>query len=263
MLKSAGLSQYDVVGGGGVARLSNRAAGLIPAIRNLTNRVSESPFAETWASQVETTLERTNVLGAALDRVQLEQPFAAAEAGRGSVVAKSLEQVALLIRANAESLHNDRDAFFVQQGSMDIHSDAVGGLAASMAVVDAALASFEAEMKLQGMWDNIAIVQASEFGRTLTSNGDGTDHAWGGNYFMAGGSVKGGQIVGQYPDNLGEDGATNIGRGRLVPTTSWESIWNAVGGWFGVSDGGMDIVLPNKRNFPDIFGTDELFVSNS
>ena len=48
-----------------------------------------------------------------------------------------------------------------------------------MATADAALESFAKEMKLQGLWENVTIVQASEFGRTITANGDGSDHAWG------------------------------------------------------------------------------------
>ena len=132
-----------------------------------------------------------------------------------------------------------------------------------------ALASFRAEMKLQGLWDNVTIVQASEFGRTLTVNacgcahtpqsnlsdpirssvpdisrgvspklglcilepqvnGLGTDHAWGGNTFVAGGSVKGARVHGRFPSDLSESGEEVIGRGRLVPTTSWEALWHAV-----------------------------------
>jgi len=106
----------------------------------------------------------------------------------------------------------------------------------------------------------VTIVQASEFGRTVTSNGDGSDHAWGGNYWMAGGAVKGGQILGDYP-SLGEDSDVNLGRGRLLPTTGWEQIWNAVGSWFGVPDKKMDAVLPGRRNFKDaLFSHDDLFV---
>ena len=114
-----------------------------------------------------------------------------------------------------------------------------------------AMASFRDEMKLQGLWDNVTIVQASEFGRTLTTNGLGTDHAWGGNTFLAGGSVKGGKIHGHFPTDLSSSGDEYIGRGRLVPTSSWEALWHAVAGWFGVEEGDeMASVLPNLGNFP-------------
>jgi uncharacterized protein (DUF1501 family) len=105
------------------------------------------------------------------------------------------------------------------------------------------------------------VVTASDFGRTLTSNGYGTDHAWGGNNFIVGGSVKGGQIHGEYPDDLTADGPQNIGRGRLIPTTSLDAMWNGVSEWMGVDNDGLEKVLPNRGNFPvdDMFSGGDLF----
>ena len=94
------------------------------------------------------------------------------------------------------------------------------------AQVDDALGAFEKEMKAQGLWDQTTIVTVSDFGRTLSSNGLGTDHAWGGHYFVVGGNVSGAQILGHYPKKLNEiDSDVNIGRGRILPTTPWESAW--------------------------------------
>jgi uncharacterized protein (DUF1501 family) len=113
-----------------------------------------------------------------------------------------------------------------------------------------ALTYFKNEMYAQGHWDDVSLVITSDFGRTLTANsGEGSDHAWGGNYFVMGGSVKGGQIHGQYPEDITEAGPVNIGRGRLMPTTSWESILNSVVEWMGVEDAaGLDYCLPNRAN---------------
>ena len=66
----------------------------------------------------------------------------------------------------------------------------------------------------QGIWEDVLVVSISDFGRTLSSNGAGTDHGWGGIHFLAGGSVRGGKIFGKYPETLEEDGELNIGRGR-------------------------------------------------
>ena len=56
--------------------------------------------------------------------------------------------------------------------------------------------------------------------QSLTPNsGEGTDHAWGGNYFAFGGSMKGGRILGEYPKSFKNNDATNDGRGRLIPST--------------------------------------------
>eukprot|EP00966_Prymnesium_polylepis_P179122 4147326-Prymnesium_polylepis.1 len=106
-------------------------------------------------------------------------------------------------------------------------------------------------MKLKGTWDDVALVTLSDFGRTLTSNGRGTDHAWGGNHMVLGGSVRGSQILGQYPATLAESDANplNIGRGRLIPTTPWEGVWNGLASWFGVDDHDLPTVLPNLHRF--------------
>lgn len=111
------------------------------------------------------------------------------------------------------------------------------------------MADFIKEMKLQKVWDDVVIVQASEFGRTLTSNGAGTDHGWGGNYMLLGGSVKGKRIVGKFPNDLTDRSDVSIGRGRLLPTTSWDAVWNAVLEWYGVKSSEMAKTIPNLNNF--------------
>ena len=246
---------FDVFNAAGITTISEFHADLIPAVKNLTSRASSSPFANAWSSLVGTTLNRTGELSEALASVSLEQPFTASGTGLGL----QLKQVATLMKANQQTFHNEREAYYVSLGGFDVHADAIERMELLMATVDDALASFEAEMKLQGLWSNITIVQASEFGRTLTSNGDGSDHAWGGNYWVAGGGVRGGQILGKFPADLSEGSELNLGRGRLIPTTSWEHIWSAVGEWLGVSTEAMGSVLPRRANFPDLFAADSIF----
>mmetsp|Transcript_4289 Transcript_4289/g.9709 ORF Transcript_4289/g.9709 Transcript_4289/m.9709 type:complete len:891 (+) Transcript_4289:2-2674(+) len=91
----------------------------------------------------------------------------------------------------------------------------------------------------------------SEFGRTITPNTSyGSDHAWGGNAFVFGGQVKGGQILGPYPKSFDNTDETNIGRGRLIPSISWESMWYGIANWYGISKfEEMNVVLPNNGNF--------------
>jgi cullin-associated NEDD8-dissociated protein 1 len=128
--------------------------------------------------------------------------------------------------------------------------------------VDNAICGLATELKAQGVWDDTVVLTVSDFGRTLTSNGQGTDHAWGGNHIVAGGKVRGGQIFGKFPDTLKSDGERNLGgRGRLIPTTPWEGVWRGIAEWFGVEPGQMGTVLPNLPRFPesDTLSKDELF----
>ena len=93
---------------------------------------------------------------------------------------------------------------------------------------------------------------ASDFSRTFTSNGDGTDHAWGSHHFVMGGAVAGQNIYGQYP-TLGVDqsGFTNpnMSGNILVPGVSIDQYAATLGRWFGMSDGVLDSIFPNLKNF--------------
>ena len=112
------------------------------------------------------------------------------------------------------------------------------------------------------MWDNVAVLLVSDFGRTITSNGKGTDHGWGGNYAVMGGKVNGGKILGKYPNKLGSDGELNYGRGRILPSTGWEGPWAGLAEWMGVeNDEELVKILPNLKNFGEskLFRRKEMF----
>ncbi len=117
--------------------------------------------------------------------------------------------------------------------------------------VDASFNAFATEMKAKNVWESVTLIQVSDFARTLTQNGNlGSDHAWGGNYIMMGGGVKGRQIAGTYP-HIKEDAPLNIGRGRIIPTKSWESVFKPLAEWAGVVEADLDYVLPNRHNFEE------------
>lgn len=145
-------------------------------------------------------------------------------------------------------------------GGFDAHKDVLQSLDLRFTELNQAVEELVTELKLIGAWDDVTIVQTSDFGRTLTGNsGSGTDHGWGGNYFVAGGAVKGNRILGKYPETLLEDGEWILDRGRVIPTTPWDSVFNAIAGWLGVADNQLDSVLPNRRKFHSLFEKDNLF----
>ena len=103
------------------------------------------------------------------------------------------------------------------------------------------------------MRNNVTLFTASDFGRTITSNGDGTDHGWGAHHFVIGGAVNGGEIYGRFPQfqlNTGTDAANNA----YLPVTSVDTIGATLGKWFGVSDANLDTIFPNLSNFPRDLG---------
>jgi uncharacterized protein (DUF1501 family) len=123
------------------------------------------------------------------------------------------------------------------------------------------LAIFVGELKELNVWDQVTILQTSHFGRTLAENlGASFDHGWGGHYWMAGGAVQGGRIVGEYPDPLDDvNSELSWERGRFIPTTPWDSVLNGIAEWTGIGDDRLSTVLPNRAKFGSLLKSTDLF----
>lgn len=158
-----------------------------------------------------------------------------------------LETVAYLIAAR-EELQMQRQIFFVATGGFDSHDDQVENQPGLLGNVSASIAAFYAATEELGLADSVTTFTQSDFGRTLTSNGDGTDHAWGGNQLVVGGSVLGRELYGSYP-LLQIGGADDVGGGRMIPTTSADQFAATLARWFGIPDADLDIVAPHIDNF--------------
>jgi uncharacterized protein (DUF1501 family) len=142
-----------------------------------------------------------------------------------------------------------RQTFFLSYGSWDHHGELLNTEAGMLSTLDTAIGAYQQALKTLGLEDDVITFTASDFGRTLRSNGRGTDHAWGNNAMVFGGKVDGGKIYGTYPD-LTLDGPDDVGRGgRLLPSTSADLYFAELLRWFGVTPGNMPYVLPNIANF--------------
>ncbi len=166
-----------------------------------------------------------------------------------SGLGKQLKMVSKMILSR-DLRKSDADMFYTTKGGWDTHSEVKENQINLFNDVNACFKAFAAEMKAQQIWDQVTLVETSDFARTLNQNGNfGSDHAWGGNYIVMGGAVKGRQIVGTYPQI--KDGAPlNINRGRMVPTLSWESVFKPLAEWAGVDEADLDYILPNRHSFP-------------
>ncbi len=98
------------------------------------------------------------------------------------------------------------------------------------------------------MQDQVTTFTASDFGRTYSSNGDGSDHGWGGHHFVLGGAVRGGRIYGEMPV-LAIEGPDDTEDGRWIPSTSVDEYAATLARWFGVAESDMGVVLPNLGRF--------------
>ncbi|MGB0065257.1 MAG: DUF1501 domain-containing protein [Terracidiphilus sp.] len=162
-------------------------------------------------------------------------------------LAIALQTVARII-AGRSSLGVTRQLFFVQLGSFDTHDNQAPQHANLLTQLGSALEYFDNTMVTMGLSDNVTAFTISDFGRTLTSNSDGTDHGWGSHHFVLGGAVNGQDMYGQYPV-VGVNQANDVGEGRLIPTSSVEQYAGTLASWFGLSNGQIQSVFPNFVNF--------------
>lgn len=159
-----------------------------------------------------------------------------------------LKVVAQTIAARKQ-LGVKRQVFIVGLEGFDTHSNQADELPQLQAELDLAIAHFYASLEQLELTQNVTLFTASDFGRTLSVNDDGTDHGWGGHHFVVGGAVKGQKIYGEIP-KLGFEHELDAGQGRLIPTLSIEQMAAPIGRWFGLSSTEIAAALPNLKAFP-------------
>jgi uncharacterized protein (DUF1501 family) len=176
-----------------------------------------------------------------------------------NTLAQQLGAVARMI-AVAPVLGLTRQVFFVSLGGFDSHAnqnsnqpDLLGQVAQAMAYFDGVLGNIGGV----NMRSAVTTFTASDFSRTFTTNGSGTDHAWGSYQFVMGGALKTastglGDMYGQYP-TLGVDSASftnpNAVGNALVPTISVDQYAATLGAWMGVTSSDLAAIFPNLANF--------------
>lgn len=189
-------------------------------------------------------------------KLQYDNPLTGAKAFNG--LAQQLQVVARMIDASAAAgIGAKRQVFFVSIGGFDSHDNENRNNADLMARIAHAMRYFDTALVAMGAQNKVTAFTASDFGRTFTSNGDGTDHGWGAHHFVMGGAVNGGDIYGNFPvlgaknaNNNNFDSSPNqIGNGSLLPETSVDQLGATLAKWFGVSDSNALTVFPNLTNF--------------
>ncbi|MCB1612316.1 MAG: DUF1501 domain-containing protein, partial [Xanthomonadales bacterium] len=171
----------------------------------------------------------------------LGTPFPDTDLGR------QLRMVARLISARG-ALQMDRQIFFVGQGGYDTHDSQLANHPDMLSDLSASLTAFYDAMSAMGLGDRVTSFTASDFGRTLTSNGDGTDHGWGSHHFVVGDAVQGGRIVGTMPD-LTVGGPDDADWGQIIPRIAVDQYAATLSSWYGMSDTDRALVFPNLSRF--------------
>jgi uncharacterized protein (DUF1501 family) len=175
-----------------------------------------------------------------------------------NTLAQQFQVVARLIDAGLSGATGARrQVFFVSLGGFDTHDGQNRTHADLYARIAQALSYFDTTLGGLNARSAVTTFTASDFGRTFTSNGDGTDHGWGSHHFVLGGAVQGGDLYGNFPvlglknagDNNFNSSPDQLANGAMLPGTSVDQLGATLGRWFGLSDTQIADIFPNLANF--------------
>ena len=239
---------------GGVVELKNYGQDptLQLAVDDILGQHYQSIYSKTLASANRNSIDASVAFKSALD--SLSTPFDPSVISGETQTYKRLSMVSKIMEART-ALSMNRQIFFVERGGWDHHNELLGPQSNLFIELNEAIEIFWTAIQSMGLQNNVVLYTASDFGRTLTSNGSGSDHAWGGNHFIISGSdnIKGGEIYGKYPDLALNNSSTDLGRGRILPTTSVDSYMAELAYWYGVPNSEISTVIPNINNFSSSF----------
>ena len=244
-LGRAAFSNQYVIGSGGPRNIGDlqwypdRRAAFMPLMAQGTQA---HPLEGGYASAFTRYMDNAEAMAGALDGApQLATVFPDSSLGA------QLAMVARLVSVRA-TLGLRRQIFFVSMGGFDHHDRLLENQPGLLAELSQALTAFDAATVELGVGNSVTAFTASDFGRTLSSNGDGSDHGWGGHHFVTGGAVRGGRFYGKMP-RLANDGPDDAGWGQIIPTTSVDQYAATLARWFGVGESEIGLIFPNLGNF--------------
>lgn len=264
-------------------------------------------FSREYGDIVARSLNLSVSLNAAITSLAANPAFAAFNTAVNNIpnsgIGQQLRQVARMIAvsrfgAPGFSIQANRQIFFVRTGGYDTHDGQIPAVppdpvptnyvytghqgllqqvSQAMAGFNAALTALDAVTGYAGVLNEVLTFTQSEFARTINSNGNGTDHAWGsvsmimGAPQSAGGPLAGGQVFGRYPLQLlnRQFGATPdalgecFSRGEFLPSLAVDQYAGTLARWMGVSSTDLPTVFPNINTFASAHPNEAVMAYNS
>jgi uncharacterized protein (DUF1501 family) len=209
----------------------------------LNENYEDDPFKQTYLALTREAQAQHEIFRKATENIAVPTAFS------DTPLSQELRKVAQTIKA-ASNLNHQQQTFFLRYIGWDHHDELLNNHARMLRVLSKALGEFQSALNKMGIADQVITFTGSDFGRTLTSNGNGTDHGWGGNILMMGKPVPGGAIYGEYPSlSLGKNNPLDIGDGVLLPTLPIDLFYSVLATWFGVDPQDMSRLFPNLRHF--------------
>ncbi len=224
------------------------------AINALLNGPLAHPLERAYSGKFRRTVgnfEQVNASLALPFNATVESRFAYADANGGDYLGRQLRMVARLINVRS-NLSMQRQVFYVSMGGFDTHDNQLLNQADLLASLSRGLAAFHQATVDMGVAGQVVSFTGSEFGRTLTNNGDGTDHGWGGHHFVVGGDVQGGRYYGRFPSLVTVNNPDDAAYGQIIPTTSVDQYAWSLARWYGLADSDRDLIFPNVSRFGSV-----------
>ena len=202
-----------------------------------------------YADAATRTIANSTLINGALNGVTLTTVFPDTDLGN------QLAAVAMLIKVR-QALGMSRQIYFVAVGGYDTHSTQLTDQTANLTDLSQGLAAFYNATVELGIADGVTAFTASDFGRSLAVNADGTDHGWGGHHVVVGGGVRGQRFYGampslaQYDDNNPGSNPDDTGYGQIIPKQAVDQYAATLASWFGVDASSVNDIFPNLGRFP-------------
>lgn len=211
------------------------------AVKSLMAQQYQDVFKQTYAGVIGASQNTHELFSSAVGGSNLSTTFS------NNTLSQSLQMIARTIKVRQE-LGVKRQTFFVRFDGWDHHDEVLNNQSAMLGILSKALGEFQTALGELNLEENVTTFSISDFARTLTSNGNGTDHAWGGNAIVMGAGVKGQDIYGAYPSlRLNTD--LEVGGGVMIPQISTDEYFAELALWYGVSKSDLVTLFPNIGNF--------------
>jgi uncharacterized protein (DUF1501 family) len=242
-MSSTGATTVNAIKGKSLFGSANCAA----ALQTLITQSSSLPMASDYTTVTKRALDTYDGIVAAIGTAASASMNALFPSAATNTLSAQLKMVARMIEQQA-AFGMKRQVFMVGMGGFDLHDFLPTQHPALLQKLSTAMKEFDDAMTSLGKGPQVTAFTASDFGRTLTSNGDGSDHGWGSHHFVMGGAVDGGKWIGTAPE-IGLTHNQQVGSGRLIPSTAVDQLGAELAAWFGVSATDVKTVLPNAKNF--------------
>ncbi len=249
-MDASGVDKMSYLGDGSESWIMGDNPGGAAAYRALIAEGTQAHVLEReYARSHARAIDNYEIVSAALDGAP---PLATAFPD--SDLGAQLKMVARLIGVRT-ALGMSRQVFYVSTGDYDTHDDQIDTQQSNLGELAQALAAFQSAMQELGTGTQVTTFTASDFGRSLAVNGDGTDHGWGGHHFVLGGAVRGARFYGRMPSLVQSTDANptanpdDTGYGQIIPTTSVDQYAATFAAWFGVGATDIADIFPNLHRF--------------